>query len=132
MPSSPDCCTMRQFGIASDWMTRLSTQFCLYVRTLDPLWESKQCFLVLFTVLTSTAFTKCGQASIVFKDYFKCFRSLEKGFSEKTSCESKRLFANHRAIRTHDSSDHCTFLYLSPFRTAFFDKRKHYANHLSG
>ena len=40
--------------------------------------------------------------SIVFKDYFRCFHGLEKGFGEKTSCESKCLFANHRAIRTHD------------------------------
>ena len=42
--------------------------------------------------------------SIVFKDYFKCFRGLGKsfGFGEKTSCESKCLFVNHRAIRTHD------------------------------
>ena len=44
-----------------------------------------------------------------FKDYFSCFRGLEKaGFSEKTSCGSKCLFADHRASRTsrtHDSSE---------------------------
>ena len=36
-------------------MTRLSKQFCLYLRALNA------CFLVLFTALPSLAFTKCGQ-----------------------------------------------------------------------
>ena len=37
----------------------------------------------------------------VFKDYFRCFRGLEKaGFSEKKSCGSKCLFVDHRASRT--------------------------------
>ena len=46
--------------IASNWTTRLSIQFCLYLRALD-LWESKRRFLVLFTPLPSTTFAKCGQ-----------------------------------------------------------------------
>ena len=59
-------------------MTRLSMQFCLYLRALDQ-WESEQCFLWPSIVL----------------DYFECFCGLEKGFTEKMSCESKCLFAHH-------------------------------------
>ena len=43
--------------------------------------------------------------SIVFKDYLRCFLGLEKGFNEKTSCESKCLFAGHQAIRNRDSNE---------------------------
>ena len=36
----------------------------------------------------------------VFKDYFSCFRGLEKaGVSEQTNCGSKCLFADHRAFQ---------------------------------
>ena len=72
--------------------------------------------------------------SIVFKDYFRCFRGLEKGFSEKTSCESKCLFADHLAIRTHDSSERRQLFISVPLtiQNCVFDERKHYANNLSG
>ena len=75
-------------------------QFCLYLCALD-LWESKQGFLIRFTALPSTTFAQMWP-SIVFTDYFRCFRGLEKGFSEKGSCKMKCLFADHRAIRTLD------------------------------
>ena len=69
----------------------------------------------------------------VFKDYFSCFRGLEKaGFSEKTSCGSKCLFADHRASRTsrtHDSSERRQHFISVPLT---IDKRKHNAIHLSG
>ena len=44
--------------------------------------------------------------SIVFKDFFGCFCGLEKDVSEKTGCELKCFFADHRALGTHDSSEY--------------------------
>ena len=68
----------------------------------------------------------------VFKDYFRCFRGLEKaGFSEKKSCGSKCLFVDHRASRTnriHDSSERRQHFISVPLTT---DKRQHYTIHLS-
>ena len=69
----------------------------------------------------------------VFKDYFRCFRGLEKaGFSEKKSCGSKCLFVDHRASRTnriHDSSERRQHFISVPLT---IDKRQHYTIHLSG
>ena len=44
----------------------------------------------------------------------------EKGFSEKTSCESKYLFADHRTIRTHHLSERRQYLISVTLTELFF------------
>ena len=89
-------------------------------------------FFSIFLLLYQHSFRQFWPLA-VFKDYFSCFRGLEKaGVSEKTSCGSMCLFADHRASRTsrtHDSSERRQHFISVPLTV---DKRKHYAIHLSG
>ena len=65
---------------------------------------------------------------VVAKDYFRCFRGWEKGFGEKTSCESKCLFATYRwtlpafHFCTFDHSELLFFISESILRITFPDK----------
>ena len=104
---------------------------CLQESLLRRLSRRARFFSRSFYCFTKHSFRQIWPRA-VFKDYFRCFRGLEKaGFSEKKGCGSKCLFVDHRASRTnrtHDSSERRQH-FISVFLT--IDKRQHYTIHLS-